>query len=128
MQVQRLIHIGGRAFLAGMGHALQPGLAGGGKHAANLAGGCPTSEESSPPRDAAQPFFGAAEGGEGGLLVEMAQEAQDQLRGEAFAAASSMPASRPSITVSMGMPRSVWVCGSKKISAWVTPSAAARVK
>ena len=36
------------------------------------------------------------------------------------ASASSIPASSPRITVSKPMPRSVWVCGSKKISAWTT--------
>ena len=34
----------------------------------------------------------------------------------------------PLITVSKGTPRSVWVCGSKKISAWRTPWLAARVR
>lgn len=34
----------------------------------------------------------------------------------------------PSITAEKGTPRLVWACGSKKISARTTPSAAARSK
>ena len=37
-------------------------------------------------------------------------------------------AARPRITVPMSTPRAVWVCGSKKISAWITWSAAARCR
>jgi hypothetical protein len=42
--------------------------------------------------------------------------------------ASSQARCRPLMTVSMGTPRAVWVCGSKKISACTTLSAAARSK
>ena len=41
-------------------------------------------------------------------------------------AVGAAPRVMPPITVSKGIPRSVWVWGSKKISAWRTPSAAAR--
>lgn len=39
---------------------------------------------------------------------------------------SALPS--PSITVPIGTPRSVWACGSKKISACRTPWAAARAR
>ena len=42
--------------------------------------------------------------------------------------AASIAENRPFATVANGTPRSVCVCGSKKISAWRTPSAAARRK
>ncbi len=42
-------------------------------------------------------------------------------------APSASPSSSPSSTVANGTPRAVWVCGSKKISAWTTPSAAAEL-
>ena len=39
-----------------------------------------------------------------------------------------IPASRPSMAIEKGRPRSVCVCGSKKISAWTPPSACSRRK
>ena len=98
---------------------------------ANFSGGWPSSEESSPTAAIrSSQGFGLLQRREGGLLVEMAQEAEDQLRGDAVLRLGlrPCPASSPRITVSKAMPRSVWVCGSKKISAWTTLSAAARSK
>ncbi len=51
---------------------------------------------------------------------------RSQLTPSARASASASPS--PPITVSIATPRAVWVCGSKKISARITPSARARAK
>ena len=71
------------------------------------------------------------ERGERRVLAEVAQEAQDQ-RGARRPSSRwrdvGTRAVRPLITVANGTPRSVWVCGSKNISACTTLSAAARSK
>ena len=56
------------------------------------------------------------------LGAQVAQEAHDQLRGDAVAAlAVAHRRPQPSITVSNGIPRAVCACGSKNISACTTP-------
>ena len=64
----------------------------------------------------------------GFVLAEVPQEAQDQRGGRPSRGASSQARCRPLITVSMAMPRPVWVCGSKNISVCTTLSAARVVR
>ena len=83
-QVQRLMHIGRWPLLAGVGAQLQAHVPGAGEDALELGrrvadlGGVEADAD-----DPVQPRLGRREGGEGGVLVEVAQEAQDQLRGDA---------------------------------------------
>ena len=69
------------------------------------------------------------------VLVARRRGLQVQVRGDlrleellALTGLSWQARQMPSMTVWNGTPRAVWVCGSKKISAWTTPSAAARSK
>ena len=83
--IERLAHIGGRAFLASMGHALQPHGPGPRKHPREFRGWMAKLGRIEPHADdPAQKGLGRLQGGEGRLLIEMAQKAQYQRRGDAM--------------------------------------------
>ena len=98
-QVERLVDIIGRPLLAGMGDPLQPALGRGREDPGELLRRMAELGGIEPDRlDPVEPGLGLAQGGEGVLLVEMAQEAEDQLRGQAVPLASPppcRPAARP---------------------------------
>jgi hypothetical protein len=128
--VERTFDVGRRAFFAGMGHHVQAQFAAAGEHARELLRRVAALPAVQPDADEVlAPGQRLLQRGKGGVFAEVAQEAQDQLRTEAELGVCARQAwSRPRITCSIGTPRSVCVCGSKKTSACTTLSAAARSK
>ena len=125
-QVERLPDVGRRAFLPGVGHgqeSLGPGPVEDGDEVrgrvAQLGGVEP---------DRVQHVTvgqGRLERRHRRLGREVAQEAEDEPRRDPEVARRRRRGrwAMPCSTASKGMPRSVWVWGSKNISAWRTPSA-----
>ncbi|MCY1540833.1 hypothetical protein D9M68_764960 [compost metagenome] len=88
----------------------------------NFSGGWSTSLESSPtPMKCSR--YGRAASSVANASASLRWRRKHRIRAElmpSFACASAQARDSPWITVAMGTPRAVCVCGSKKISVWIT--------
>jgi hypothetical protein len=128
-QLDRLAHIGGRAFLARVRHHLEAALAAAAKELGELRGR--VAHLRAAEAEAQQPAVPGAhvfEQGERLVLAAVALHDHDQARADAVFGmrAASIAPSTPSITAASGTPRLVWPCTPRNISACSTRSACAR--